>query len=593
MNAPDNMQVALALLAAQDELRKHPGLHDWPAVIRKHAPEGQGERFVEALLGTLEIPLDKALRIWRGEEALPQSDFLDALDGRVSAFLDSRDADERRRWTRELNRAIGNKPAQPYKPEFMPQADMLDRCVYVEERNEVVMLPPAWAADNGMRLMCVPPAHFKQMQAGNLGEHPTRRLRDGSPAMVSVAKLWLDGHEKDCVREAMYAIGRPRYIHTPNGELAVNLWSPLKREKSETDISLFLNHVDYLFGVWNASIAALLGDDGPKEDDPDQVEKLKTRERFLDWLAHCEQKPAELPHNGWLMWTEQFGIGRNWLGSVLTRVWQGEVAPSLDLVSILAGGFNNALSCKRFAFVDEIHIGSNNSLHTLAARLRQIMTEEIRVINPKYGKMTMEYNTTRWLIFSNHDDALPIPQEDRRFEVVNNPGQLLPAEHYATLYKALDEKVNPGFIAGVALFLASRDISKFNAGARPELTPAKQHVINASMPSIERDVHDTIARWKAAGILMFCSSDLIRDVGATPQQAASFHHIMKRAKTVKIGRHKIGGKLEWLWAMDKETANRLLGDGGLMEECRKRIMLERGDGGLFHHQDSRNEGGSF
>jgi len=453
------------------------------------------------------------------------------LDGRVSAFLDSRDDAERRRWTRELNRKIGGLNAQPYKPEFMPQGDMLERCLYVDNRDEVVVLPPEWAADNGMTLMCVPPKHFKQMQNGNLGEHPTRRMRDGSPALVPLADLWLAAVDRNCVRDAMYAIGRPRYIHTPSGDLAVNLWTPLKRLKSETDILLFLNHIDYLFGVPNATIDAHRPADIPAIDEAAAKENTETRNRFLDWLAHCEQKPWELPHHGWLMWTEKFGVGRNWLASILTRVWQGEVAPSLDLIALLGGTFNNAISCKRAAFVDEIHIGTHAAIFTLAARLRQLMTEEIRVINPKYGKMTMEYNATRWIVFSNHADALPIPEDDRRFEIARNPGWVMPEAYYARLYKALDD---PEFVAGVSFFLAKRDITDYNAGAKPRMTSAKQHVIDASVSETEKGMVEVLDGWKAAGVLMFAMDDLKLELGIDPRGKDSLKYPLDRYGAVYV-----------------------------------------------------------
>jgi hypothetical protein len=558
----DSLDTALRL---QSDLQKNS--RGWKAKLEALALDAdEAERLVEKIVAPIiEVSPEKALRMWRGELPIEEPDrVLQGLDAAASAFLDSRDAKERRRWTRDLNRAIGSRIAKPYSPEFIPQIDMLDRVVYIEMRNEAVVLPPEWASDHGMALICTSIPHFREMQKGNMAEHPTRRNRQGEPVLVEAAELWRSDHARQCVRDAMYAIGRSRFIQTPNGDLAVNLWSPTRRTKAAADISLFHDHLAFLLPI--------------QED----------RERFLDWLAHCEQKPQELPHHGWLMWTEQFGVGRNWLGSVLTRVWQGEVAPSVNISALLGGTFNGVLSCKRFAFVDEIHIGTNNSLFTLAARLRQIMTEEIRVINPKYGKETAEYNTTRWLIFSNHDDALPIPGDDRRFEVVHNPEEVKPEAYYAKLYKALDD---PEFIAGVSYFLATRDISGFNAGARPRMTDAKRHIIETSMSHVERDARDLLADWKAAGIKLFCSSDMIAASGADQSQIKSFHHILKRLKVVPLGgRVSFANKMERFFAVDKAAEAALAVDGAL-EEAKKRIMLERGEGGLMYVAPRQVQGG--
>ena len=474
-----------------------------------------------------------------------------------SAFLDSRDHEERRRWTRTFNAEIGAKRLETYKPEFLPPEAMLERCIYAESRDEVVILPPKHLDNHGMILSAVIPKHFKQLQMGNLANHPTAVDRNGEPRQVPAADLWLSSPDRRCINTVVYAIGRKRLMTVPNGESAVNLWSPTKRLKSEADISLFHQQVTFLM---------------PNYED---------RERFLDWLAHCEQQPQVLPHYGWLMWTEQFGVGRNWLASVLTRVWQGEVAPSLDLVALLSGSFNNALSCKRLAVVDEIHIGSSNSLFAMAARLRQLMTEEIRIINPKYGKLTAEFNTTRWLIFSNHDDALPMPHDDRRFEVVRNPNEVQSEDYYAKLYKALDDTE---FISSISYYLATRDISRFNPGARPRMTDAKFHIITQSTPQIERDAQETLKEWKAAGIKVFCASDLIRNVGANSQQQAAFSHVLKRAKVVYLCRSNLGGKKERFFAIDKECYA-AIEDKELFQKEKDVITAERRDGGLFYHSD--------
>jgi hypothetical protein len=89
----------------------------------------------------------------------------------------------------------------------------------------------------------------------------------------------------------------------PEGKSAANTWRPIERTPPAAgDASLFLRHIDYLFGA-----------DAP---------------RFLDWLAHIEQMPGELPHTGWVHISPLQGTGRNWLSSALCRLWRGHVPPA-------------------------------------------------------------------------------------------------------------------------------------------------------------------------------------------------------------------------------------------------------------------------
>lgn len=486
----------------------------------------------------------------------------DSIDARVdlnaNAFLETRDRDLRRQWTRQLNAQFGRAKAEYFTSEHMSEAEMLERCVFVIAREEVVIMPPEWANGGGKRLRSYPIKHFRTLNMGNMVDHPTRTNRQGEAVQINAADAWLSNPNKKCVEDVMTCIGRERMTTTPNGEVVVNLWTPFDREKSDTDISIFHDHMRYLI---------------PKEDE---------RERFLDWLAHCEQRPEELPHHGWLMWTEQFGIGRNWLSSLLSRVWQGETAPSLDLIGLLNGSFNNAISQRRCAIIDEIHMGSNVSIHTMAARLRQMMTEEIRVINPKYGKMHAEYNSVRWLVFSNHDDALPIPADDRRFEVVKNPTTPRSEADYDKLYKTLNDI---DFIASVGWFLATRDISRFNPGRRPALTQSKLDIIDATTPQLDKDAADVLKSWKDAGLLLFCVSDLLKSCEASDRQTAAFTHTLKRLKVIKMGdRKKVHGRLERLFAIDRECYEQLL-DAKTYQAALARILSERGSGGHFCFDD--------
>lgn len=384
-----------------------------------------------------------------------------ALDDNAKRATDSggtgRDAIEaaRRAHQVEENRRIGQGAATLPPAELIALDAALTRFVFCADGSRVVdVFNPHydlplhdWQATYAASKVTVarPP---KALAGGG--------TKDQEPASVPLAKVWMSHPERRTVVTRTFKAGGPLVLPDPGGRLAVNSWRPFDRSLTVADLDaaglgLFLDHVAFLFG-----------DDAP---------------RLLDWLAHIEQKPGELPHTSWLHIARKFGMGRNWLASVLTRVWAGSVAPNFDLVASLKSGFNGGLSRKVLAVVDEIREGGRDAQWEHSEKMKGLITEETRTINPKYGRQSVEFNACRWLLFSNHLSAIPMENGDRRIEVVVTEAMPRPTDYYMALYRALHE---PTFIAAVATFLGQRDLSTFNPGAHARLSEAKREAIQAS-----------------------------------------------------------------------------------------------------------------
>ena len=209
------------------------------------------------------------------------------------------------------------------------------------------------------------------------------------------------------------------------------------------------------------------------------------RERFLQWLAHIIQRPEVLPHTCYLMTTSKTGIGRNLLASMIVRVLRGHVAAGVSLPELLDGGFTGRLSRKLLAIVDEAREGSGDKRFQRAERLKSLVTEEHRHINIKYGTQSIEKNCCRWLMFSNHPDAIPFDNTDRRIIVIENPTERKPPQYYERLFKLLDDKQ---FIASVWRLLERWDISDFRPGEHAPMNTAKTKALEWMLTDVERAV---------------------------------------------------------------------------------------------------------
>jgi hypothetical protein len=381
-------------------------------------------------------------------------------NGDRSAALLAWQAEEakRRQAQREENAQIGGGADVVPLTEILSVDQMLDRFVFIRDGSQV--------ADLDSPLAVLSWGDFANALAGSKHQVATA---NGATKPVAATKVWLESPERKQADTLTFHAGAGIMTRCPNGRPALNIWRPRDRTQTpdnwEWRASYFVQHVARLWGA---------------DADP-----------YLDWLAHIEQKPGELPHFGWLHISPLHGTGRNWIAGVLARLWAGNVAASLDLAGLLEGGFNDRLSRCLLGIVDEVNEGGSQK-HRAANRLRQMVTPEFREINPKYGRKRVEHNAARWLIFSNHTGALPLDENDRRFWVVSHEAQPREATYYVKLYSLLRD---PLFIASVAEFLQRRDISHFNPGERPPMNDAKAALVEFNQSEDDVVCTTLAARW--------------------------------------------------------------------------------------------------
>ena len=281
---------------------------------------------------------------------------------------------------------------------------------------------------------------------------------------VSMARAWQRHPRRLTVVGTTFYPGQPIFCDTVEEGAeydAVNLWRPVAHVAPagwEQRAAPFIEHVAYL-----APIEA-------------------ERERFLNWLAHIEQSPADRPHSHYLMVSDRQGIGRSYVGAVLARVWPRYTALNFDLVRMLASGFSGRLSSKLLAVVDEIAEGGGDRW-AHAETLKSLLTSDHIEINVKYGAQRVERNCIRFLVFSNHVAAIPLDDTDRRWHVIRNPSEPRPVDYYRWLYGQLRD---PGYIAAVREWLRRRDLSGYNPHERPPMNEAKAEMIAASLSGPEQ-----------------------------------------------------------------------------------------------------------
>ncbi len=342
-------------------------------------------------------------------------------------------------------------------------AELLEDAVYLSKRDTITLLSASTVDCSA--------EHFKRLLAASTDSVMT----SNGPRVKYVSELWLAHPNRKTTAGRTFAPGAGVLCKDPDGDTAVNTWRPIDhkpprnwRQRSKP----FLDHIKYL------------------------VPNTEERNQIFLWLAHLIQRPGGMPPWHVVMYTDGAqGVGRNWLAAVIGRVVQPYAALHVD-IGALAGtahgiGFNGALAGKLFACVDELHAsafaaGGRRMMETLKTTL----TAETRLLNPKYGRQTVEFNRLRVLILSNHCGAMPLDSEDRRFLVIRNPDAPKSSKYYTDLYQLLGDDE---FIASVWHYLNTHDVSHLALGRAP-MTTAKKVLIEATEPDYVTAIREAIER---------------------------------------------------------------------------------------------------
>ena len=433
---------------------------------------------------------------------LDQSDPERAAKRAIEAARSEKDvAPLARKFERERERRLAaGEHDQPHDETRVWTLDeMLQECVFIEDGAQVAdtTRPGNVLSQSDFRASTAA-SKMKVVVAGKGGSERTAEKR--------TAEVWLEHPDRRSVATVTFRPGRGAITTAPGGQTALNSWGGFRFGAAPEDwqgrAAPFEIHVRSLFG-----------------EDADA---------FLDWLAHIAQKPGAPVSFAFLHIARSHGMGRNWIASVIGRVFVGYVLLAFDLSATLRTGYNGVLAGKILAVVDEIDEGNSQRKYQIQQELKQLITEETRTINPKYGRQHREWNCCRVLIFSNSPAALPLEDDDRRVYVVQCDAEPQPSEYYRQIYNLRDD---PAFVASVARFLVQRDISHFNAGGRPPMTRAKAALLERCRSEAEQTLHKTVAKWP---VDVITNEELHDLMGEERPKGLALRHAIDRAGLVRL-----------------------------------------------------------
>lgn len=234
---------------------------------------------------------------------------------------------------------------------------------------------------------------------------------------------------------------------------------------------------------------------------------------LLDFLAYVYQNPAKRVRWAILLFGIQ-GNGKSFWVELMKRLMGPNAAEVAG--TTVSQRFTGWAVNKLFIAIEEIRVPSE-SKYAVLDKLKPFITNSEVNVELKGQDDRVVPNFASYLLLTNHDDALPLDDDDRRYCVIETrhrtkadiPGQ----GYFDALFCVLDDHIE-----AVAHYFASRQIDEaFNPNGRAPETRGKWRMMQESKSAPRIAVEEAIAE---------CWCDVINDdvvyVGALRERAGAW-----------------------------------------------------------------------
>lgn len=289
----------------------------------------------------------------------------------------------------------------------------------------------------------------------------------GGEKKVNPADIWAASRDRITVEGLTLRPDQPRPIFEENGKKYINIYKPVEHPGDGGEAG----------GGWRL-IEQLL---------PDERE----RRYFIRWLAFKWLHPG-IPGPAILMVARQFGTGRGTLGELLKRMFGQRYVKTIGFDHFAGRTYQSQYTewqaDSLVVLVNESSTADNGSAyrtkHDTYERLKEIVDPrpQQRSIVAKGVKAFDALVCASYIIATNNPDALPLPEDDRRFAVLTNGEPREPA-FWEEINEWMDDPANVGaFIRE----LEAVDLGDYSPFAPPIQTDAKAAMASMSMSDLDR-----------------------------------------------------------------------------------------------------------
>jgi hypothetical protein len=304
--------------------------------------------------------------------------------------------------------------------------------------------------------------------------------RDGKAKMVPETQIWLLSDRRVVVQGQTFDPTDTGKIVKHGNDLLVNMFHQPEwgdGDYDEKDVDMFKQFLEYLI---------------PLETD---------REYFLNWLsAKCQNlgfRGAAI-----LMIAKQQGTGRTTLSDMIETMIGSANVENVPFNRLTGDGVFNEWLEKPLVVTNETKDTSDTKgYYRVYEGLKEYIDPRPKRerINPKYGHHRFSTVHSSYLMFSNHENALAVAGNDRRFFVMRNA--MIPAEpaYFTRLNAWLQEQDvdgKPKWAKSVWRWLRQRNIDLDELLAPAPSTDAKKDMLNAVKNPVQVAIETAVNAWE-------------------------------------------------------------------------------------------------
>ncbi|BBU44949.1 hypothetical protein PPTS312_28640 [Pseudomonas putida] len=165
---------------------------------------------------------------------------------------------------------------------------------------------------------------------------------------------------------------------------------------------------------------------------------------FMHWLAQLYQTPEIKIPSAFLFYSREQGVGKSTLYNLLSKVFGWSMVGNVS-GRALTKGFDDAMEHKRLLVINE---ATRSDRADWYENFKNMISEGQTSFEGKGRPAKDIRNITHFVITTNHRDALPLAQGDRRIAVFQCEADRKPPEYYVKLLEWMDGP-GPALVAGV------------------------------------------------------------------------------------------------------------------------------------------------